>query len=510
MGGVIGGLVQLWLRGALFVLDGSVTGYHWPEWLHNAWHVAHGRWDRMSGFRKPLHGYLVGMVGEAIGYADAAIIVSSVSATAMVVAAGVLGRVLAGPAAGGLAALSIGTVPLVANSAHWGTGYPLLAAGTGMALATSALFAARPGRHTGLAMVLGTSWALASEDRGMLVLPWVLAMAALAWPRTGRPRVLWWVLGAAFIAAVPPSVDHVLGHRAPFALSSEAKREAQKEVVFRWLRIEPAPEMVQTCAPIQVQDTLEPGFFQTPCAQAVLRYNSTSIAPKATFFSATALGIGVCMWGIGGAARRRRLVWAGLATGGLVWAGFAAATPMPHRYILQFVVPLAVVVPVGLGRVCTLAGPRVLGWVVSLVVCGAAGAWTFMEDPHDRDGSWQQVRGDWSEPHWVDQTAAVRAQVPANEAVLDCADHGINSALLPENVVGPAPFLSPNTGFCRDWVSDPTRFGAARRWVVVSTTEGLFDSGRKETVYLDRLVAETAGWTHVVTSSDVALWTRER
>ena len=46
MAGLLTGWGALWLRGSVFVLDGRVAGYHWPEWVHNAWHVAHGRWDR--------------------------------------------------------------------------------------------------------------------------------------------------------------------------------------------------------------------------------------------------------------------------------------------------------------------------------------------------------------------------------------------------------------------------------------------------------------------------------
>ena len=490
------------------MLDGRVTGYHWPEWLHNAWHVAHGRWDRMSPFRKPLHGYFVGMLGEVSGYADSAVFVSSASAAVMVLSAGLLARVLGGPWAGGLAAATIGFVPLVANAAHWGTGYPMLAAATGAALATSALFAAKPTRSTLLLALGATIWALASEDRGALVLPWVGAMGWM-----GGRKVRWsplvWLLVAATVTSVPPTIDHVLGHRAPFALSSEEKRQAQKEVVIRWLRIEPAPQMVATCAPIQQQDTLEPDFFTTDCAQAVLAYNSTTIAPKATFFSLGALALALGVWTVGGRRRHRWLVWLGLGTGGTAWVLFAAATPMPHRYILQFVVPLAVVVPVALGRVGQLVGGRMLGWVASACLCLTAGITTWSTDPHDRDGLWQRTRGDWSEPVWSDHAELVRRNVPADESVLDCADHGINSALLPDNVVGPAPFLTPDAGFCRDWVADPTRFGAARRWVAVSTTDGLFDSGRKETLYVNQLVAETAGWTKVGAVPGFELWVRD-
>lgn len=508
--GVLGGLALLWLRGALLVLDGSVSGYHWPEWLHNGWHVVHGRWDRMSGFRKPLHGYLVGMLGEGLGYADAAILVSSLSGVVVVVSAGVVGRVLGGPAAGGLAALTVGGVPLVANATHWGTGYPMLAAATGAAMAAAVGFAARPSRGLLAAVAVCTTWALATEDRGVLVVPWVVGM--VSWGALRSRRVGWWAGGLALATTLlaPPLLDHALGHRPPFALSTEAKRQAQKEVVHRWLRIEPAPDLVRACREVREAETLEPRFFTTRCARAVLAYNSTTIAPKATVWPVGWLGVALGVWGLGGRVRRHRwLVWTGAATAGGAWLLFAAATPMPHRYILQFVVPLAVVVPVALGRVGGGLRRDWGGWAVSCGLCLAAGGWAWWADPHDRSGTWQRSRGDWSEARWADDAALVAAHVPDDEAVLDCADHGVNSALLPAHVTGPAPFLAPDAGFCRDWVTDATRFGAARRWVTVSTTTALFDKGRKERLELDALLAATSGWRRVDGTEGFELWVRD-
>lgn len=509
VGGILAGMVLLWLRGSLFVLDGSVAGYHWPEWLHNAWHVVHGRWDRMSGFRKPLHGYLVGMTGEVLGYDDAATFVASASALVMLLSAGVLARTLAGPAAGGLAAFCLGAVPLVANAAHWGNGYPLLAASTGAALASAALLAARPGRWTLLLATTATIAALASEDRGLLVAPWVAGMVVIAWRSPTRPSAFLFLGALVLTVAVPPAIDAGLGHRAPFALSADEKRVAQKEVVHRWLQIEPDPDLVATCASVRLEDTLEPHFFSTPCARAVLHYNSTTIAPRATFFSGTALGLGILGWLFAVSRRQRTLGWTALATGGLAWVVFATATPMPHRYILQFAVPLVVIVPVAAGRIGRLAGNGWRGWALSTLLCFGTGWWGWNADPHDRRGPWQQSRGNWSASDWADDARLVRAHVPADEAILDCADHGINSAVLPDHVTGPAPFLSPNAGFCTDWVEDPTRFGAARRWISVSTTEGLFDSGKRTNIRLDILVAETSGWRLVAERPGLQLWVRD-
>ena len=507
VGGIVGGAGLLWLRGGLFVLDGTVSGYHWPEWLHNAWHVVHGRWDRMSGFRKPLHGYLVGMVGELTGYDDSAVLLASVSGVVMLLSAALIARVLAGPAAGGLAAVTLGAVPLAANAIHWGNGYPLLAASTGAALAGAVLLAAHPSRRT-LALATTTAIAaLASEDRGVLVLPWVMGMTALALRSRARPSMRWFLVAAFLVALVPPAIDVGLGHRAPFALSATEKRIAQKDVVYRWLQIEPDAELVSTCASIAQAETLEPAFFRTACARAVLAYNSRTVAPRATFFSGTAMVLGLLCWLL--APRpRRALVWTGGLCGGAAWLFFASATPMPHRYILQFVVPLVIVVPVAAGRIGWIAGHGWRGWSVSTLVCIGVGVWGWMADPHDRNGLWQRTRGDWSKAEWAEEAALVRTHVPPDERVLDCLDHGINSAVLPDHVVGPAPFLTPDPGFCVDWIAHPTRFGAAPRWVVVGQGVEVFDSGARKKVRLDTLVAETERWTLAAEQAGVELWVR--
>ena len=304
------------------------------------------------------------------GYDDAAILVASVSGLVMLASAAVLARVLAGPAAGGLAAVTLAAVPLVANATHWGNGYPLLAATTGAALAGSALLAAHPSRRTLALAAATTIAALASEDRGRLVEPWVLGMTASCAPR--RPRVAWFLLAAVPATTVPPAIDYGLGHRAPFAPSATDSASPRKTWCTAGCGSSPTPTSWPLVRPSGSKKRLSSPSSR-PCAAAVLHYNSATIAPKATFYSGFALLLGLCGWLVS-PRPRRQLVQLGVVTGGAAWLVFATATPMPHRYILQFVVPLVVVVPVAIGRLGALAGPGWRGWGVSTAVCLGVGS----------------------------------------------------------------------------------------------------------------------------------------
>lgn len=503
--GVALGLLQTWLQGALFVLDGEASGYHWNTWLHNAWYVVHGPARKMDGFRRPLYGFLTGTLGEVMGYADAGILVASLSVTAMVVSAGLLARSLAGPAAGGLAAAAVGATPLVHNAAHWATGYPLLAAGTGLSLAGAGLFAVHPRAWVLVASSLGVVIALAAEDRGLMVLPVVVGLVAVG---LASRRSLWplALAMALFVAVAPTTIDRSLDFAPPIALTMEQKRLAQKGVVHRWLQIERDRALVATCSQIRASEPLEPAFFTTPCAAAVLRYNSQTVGPGATPFAASWLGWCALLWFVGGRrpGRRATLVAGGL--GGLTWLAFAAATPMPHRYILQFVVPLVVVVPVAGARLAGIVGRGWWGWLLQLGVCAALGHQAWVSDPHQRASETQKKRGDWSEPEWADSARLVQQTVPQDALYLDCSGHAVNSALLPHHLFSRGPIMNPSAEFCTQWVTDRTLSGTRPRWLSVNTETPLLAPQTREKVRVDRLVAAEPGWSYVASQEAFQLW----
>lgn len=507
--GVALGLWLTWLRGGLFVFDEVIAGYHWDSWLNNAWFVAHGAHERMDGFRKPLFGYLVGTLGEDMGYANASIVLGSLSVLAMVLAGGLLGRVLGGPAAGGVAAFAVGASPLVQNAAHWATGYPMLSAATALAVALAVTYAVHYRRWVAVLAGLAGILALSIEDRGILALPVVLGLFALV---ARRKRHHWAVLAGVVVmlAAVPPTVHYGLGHHKTKNLSMAEKRSIQQAVVHRWLNIERDQRLVVACAHIEPHQTLRASFYATRCAREVLRYNSRTIGPGTTPFPAEWILGAAALWFVGGPRRRRRQTVAVGVLGGLTWVLFAASTPMPHRYILQFAVPLAVLVPVASARLAARLATGWVGWGLQLAVCGLLAGYSWQLDPYERDSNTQRTRGDWSSDEWALDARMVRDTVPEDDLYLDCSGHAVNSALLPEHLLHRLPVMNPSADLCIQWVTDRNLSGSRPRWLSVSPSQTLRAPQTREPIRIDTLVASTEGWSYVSSKLYFQLWVYRR
>jgi len=498
--GVSAGLLLAWLRGRIFVLDGHIAGYHWDEWLRNAYYIMHSHWNITSSFRKPFHGWLVGFPGDFIGYVDAAVLVSSVAVTLIVLSAGLLARVLGGPAAGGLAAFAVAAVPLVQNAAHWGTGYPMLAALTGTCLALAVAFAMRPHHGTVLALVVAIFLALTIEDRGAVVAAVVLPCMLLGLLRARRWSLLATaVLGIAIAVSLPKEVNKRLGQVAPRVMSMEQKREHQKRVVSRWTRIERDTNLQTACENTEIDEFLEPPFFTTECARAVFRFNTVGTAPGATFFASSWLAAGGLLWVLGG--RRRWLVWTVGASGGAAWLLLATATPMPHRYILQFVVPLAVVVPVGLSGL--IRQDRWAGWIVTTLGALAV-AWSgWQADPYEMDQARSKTRGDWSPDWWATQTALVRQTVPVDEVLLDCSWNRHTTALLPDFVVeGEAPFDPTSAAACQSFMQRTD----GPLWLLVDQDTTIPQAGSEPPLDPSTLMRGSENWTLAARKGAFEIW----
>ena len=62
--GVVLGWLWLWLAGRAFVLDGRMEGYGWSGYVMNAWSIQRRAVESYDYFRAPLHGWLLGGMGE--------------------------------------------------------------------------------------------------------------------------------------------------------------------------------------------------------------------------------------------------------------------------------------------------------------------------------------------------------------------------------------------------------------------------------------------------------------
>lgn len=501
--GMLSGVFALWLRGRAFVLDRDLRGNHWPEYLVQAWRIDQGSFDTAAGFRKPLYPALLQALGEHFSYADAAVLLGSVSAAACVVAAGLLARALADAPAGGLAAFSVGLVPLVAHSSHWATAYPLSAATIGAGLAASAAFARWPRASTAALPALGAGLALAVDDRGALVLPMAGLCALLGGLRgRGAARLALPLLPLAVLA--PAAVEQALGY-VPELFDGmegrlEARLDAQRAVAARWAAVSRHTELAENCTGLPLQDWLQPGFLGTACGRAVLEDNGTHVLPRGLSVPVSWAVLGSLGWLAG---RRRQesplvglLLLAALVGPVLL---FAAATPLPARYLLQLVVPLGVLLPVGLARIGARL-PRMLGALAALTALVAV--WS-VRPSMEASSNWAAT-GQWSPDDWVGDHDALRAAVGPQQPVLDCSDHAAAVALLPDHTLPDNDLLEVDIVRCRRWARG-TAAVPQGAWLLTDPLRDLGVPGMHTRVPLHSLV-DDAHWIPRVQRRGFVAW----
>ena len=436
------GLGGLWWRGGALVLDGQPTGFQWPSYLFGAWNWRHGRTDLLDPFREPLHAVLVGIAGESIGYADAALLLAGLCMGLVLLSATAAATGLGGRWAGVTTALTVPLSPIAASGARWATGYPLVTAGLSASIA-AAVFVARTGRVGWLVVwAAATAMAVAADVRGLIA----LAMVPLLWSGRGGPRSTrgHLVRGTAIVAAV--GVGLGLSRLGPdAALSWRAKRAIQTRVVERWTTDTTDRALAAACADVPRDALLTPRFLTTPCAAGVLRHNQTHALPGMTAWPAVlvlaALGLGL--------VRRTTGPWRTYAACTATAIGCAAAfTPFPARYQLLFTGWLAPLVPValvGLVPRSRRAWSPAVALLASLVVLWA--------DPHRVDDHpVQGIDARWRQPGR--RARALRPFLEPQDIVRDCAGSFVELALAPDHLPPAGPTLTEDGGSpCLRWLS---------------------------------------------------------
>lgn len=508
-----------WALGRAWVLDGSLWGYRWPDYIAEAAMVSLRQSNLYDPFRSPLHGGVVAALGEALGsYADAATLVSSASTAAMVLGAGLLARALCGPWEAGLAALLTPTVGTVAWASRWANSYALLSGASGLALGLGACAAAWPGLGLALGAGLASGVAWGTDSRGLLFAAPAGLLVALG---ATRPGLGWrrWALLPLFAAglALGPWSGRALGQDPRHSMDTAQKLEWQKGVVERWVRIAPRAEVQAACAELPQAAMLTRGFLGTPCSQEVLRHNvRDNLPPRLPLglaLSAVLLPLGL----LPGRRGLRGVLESTLALGAPLGALalLAAFTPLPERYLVQWGVPLAVLGPVGLGRLGrTLLPPRAQGPALGLA-CVALGLWALWADPAER----RRMSADQLDPsyaRWNRIAAQVKARLGPEDRLLDCSLVYVDLALLPRRTHGP-PYT--NTGApsmqdvqvmrCLSWMEAPET-GAGATWIAVQpglTVEyARVHGGPKQRVDLGESLAQHGGWTRALSAGELELW----
>jgi len=491
LGGLLLGALGMVLRADALVLDGRVSGYHWPAWMFGAWNHAHGRMELLDPFRQPLHSALVGTLGPWLGLLDASLLLAGLSMLTVVVASGLSVRLVAGPWAGALAAAAVPLSPVATSGARWGTAYPLLTGALAAAVAAS-VWASRKPSVARVGMAGGAAmYATMADERGLLLLAVVLPL--LAWRAIGS-------VPARGLAVVVVA-GALLGTRsAPWlgqshTLTAAEKRAVQTLVVARWATESKDVAMVDACRTVSPQTLLTPAFLTTSCAPQVLRHNLQQALPGATAFPLWVLLLAV----VSLAAPRR---WrddpaAPLLGMGVVLAGLGTAvwTPLPARYQLFYTGFLGLLVPLSLGwrlrrhpRVCAMT-------------CGGLWLLVAVTDPHEHDR--YPVKGidaRWLQP--ADLATVVRGLVPPSVPVRDCARASVELALLPDHTAPRGPELSiPDARPCLEWIR-----GTSPRALVVRPRRTL--PGTAGPVDIAATVASTPEWVLGARAYGVEIWLR--
>ncbi len=458
--GILGGWLGSWWRGKAFVLGDPIEGYGWTGYIQNAWSLAHGATARVDYFRAPLHGAMTGSLGEALGsYVDAGVIVSSLSAFGLVLAAGVGARVLGGPWAGAAAAAALPWTANAADCARWANNYPLLAGLTGLTLALALCVSRWPGAVFAGLTGLSAGLAWAADDRGLVVLPCALLLAGVGISRA--PRKAWLLVLVAGLALSGKPGRQLLGWDPARALATEQKLEIQRDVVRRWIDDSRDETLRAACADVPDSELLTSTQLTSPCARAQLEHNLGQRLPAHLPFGMPLTLLGAALLLLPGRQGWRGSL-EGLSTHALT-AGLLALgllTVLVDRYLLQFTVLFALLPAAGLGRLAQTVLPRrVEPWLQPVLAMALLG-WTWSTDPPNRDFATALQRNEVKGA--LAQTAQdLAARLDRRDALLDCTGAGLSLTLLPWLPHAGQHYLQMPVGriddaaMCRDWITAP-------------------------------------------------------
>ncbi len=457
LAGVAAGWFFLWLRGRAFVFGGPLLGFGWWDYLMVAWRLTHGVGDQQySTWRNPLWPVLVGNLGEHLGYVVAALLLSSVATGLLVLAAGLAGRVLGSPWAGGLAALSIPFVRTTAEASRWLTLYPPLAATSGLVVAFGACFARWPRWWLALAtgLALGLSWGL--DWRGLfMALPGGLLFIIGLIRSRGGPRRILLLLSLVLGLSTGPASIKLLG--GPAILTAGPQVYEQRQVVLRWIHTTHDPELNLACAGEPEREMPNLAALARPCARTLFSYNLGH-----DFRRELPFGLAPTLWLLPLVLLPGRRGWRGLATGGaavllpsLMLLGMGLWVLLPDRYVLQFAVITALVVPLAISRGLRTLLPRSLApWLEALAMLGAAW-WLVQVGPRERGRPTKmELNPDIQKMEQVLTT--VRTELATEDRLLDCSATHLEVALLPQSLHAPPLVLKePDQERCRAWAAQP-------------------------------------------------------
>lgn len=416
-------------------------GSDWGHYFTAAEYI----WNPVDGiaypdFRKPWFGWVLGGVGQKLGYFDAARALGVASLVVMVGSAGLLATALANRWAGVVAACCVVLMPLVMDGVLWVNHYPLLSAAVGLAFAAGAAANRWPSMvWVGLAAFAGgAAWALDIRGGvGIGVATGLVALSALRHTWRGA-AIRMGVFGGIVMAVLAHDrwlQDAFDVPQLAFEQQLSVQRKGTIEQIGQGLFDDPALEAACREAKVTKFQLHEVG---TPCAEKLRDASYRRMAADRhlpRWPTALIAVFGLIPWRDpkGDRGRMLRSTIGSAAVGGAVvvslWIGMSWVTYF-DRYAMPLAVALAVLVPVGAARFASWI-PRCPSWVPALV----AGAWVFSVEPgwgaRQLDAP-EKARS--SEFHAGELARWARDTVQPGDRVLDCAGLAVDSLLLPNRI----------------------------------------------------------------------------
>lgn len=411
----------LWIRGGVFDVSISPTGYNWTRYLLSGWALENNP-RLFNNYREPLYFWMLSAFGEEWGlYRPVAIWISSFSVTCMLVCCGYIGRFFGGSWVGMAAMMVFPWVTTHRSAVVWMNSYPFIGAWMAVMVCV-ALHISTQKKGYGWVVVLGALCGLGLwvDQRVLLFIPvsCALLMYRVYVRRNGMILLLFLIAFAGMwkVGSWSDGRERIL--------SVETKMEQQRDVVQRFQRFR---RLQDPCASVPKSDLLTVPFLLSPCAQATLLDNVSY-----RFSMSHVYGM-VGWWMMGGMSLLAfvyrpgvyRILSLGIAIPSAIWMMW---TPFPDRYMMLMAVPLT-----ALGTVSVMGGslfsryriPKGIWIVIGLLWC-----WDCDWNNRERYTELKRSKINQSQALFVQ---ILDKELREDDLFMDCSRNGVESAFLPRD-----------------------------------------------------------------------------
>ena len=363
-------------------------------------------------------------------------------------------------------------VDFVAKSVRWANHYPFSGASIGLSLLGLIWCLKKPATKSAITAAVLMALSCSIDSRGWMVLPLYIGVMVYLGLKKHRYLLVFFML---FATQVPTFVRTAFQSDVRHELSWEQIKGFQQQVINRWIRLE--PKLRQSCLGVKQTDLLEPEFFHTPCSEAISSFNRQYRLPPFLPFSLiwTLIGIGIV------AIKKDKLPAFIISCSGCSLVLLTGSTPLPTRYLIQYAVPLALIVPMGLFYLLP-SKARIL----KAMVFGSLFTLQFMRPTSEAARSYNREQSGH-----IMMLNHLRSWIPKGQPFMDCGEFGLSSALLPHHRYAfPLFHQRQNKQICQLWIKADTE-----RWMAIQKTDPLLSA-----------LKVTSGWSLYYEQAQLQIW----